>query len=123
MLTGPLQAAPRDEEDDLDDALADQLVRDFHFGGGHIPEQDNNEAEGGQRDGDAIPRRKNKREVMAELMAKSKAHKAARQLQHEEDDRAVATLNATLQELLEERRMASLFRPRGEKACVDHVDC
>lgn len=55
---------------------------------------------------------------MAELMAKSKAHKAARQLQHEEDDRELESLNATLQELLQERRMASLFRPRGEKLCA-----
>ncbi len=130
------QSAPRDDDDDLDDDLADQLVRDFHFGGGHVPEgPSSGQGQGstlqGQHDththahgemmhgeGIASTRPRTKKEVMQELMAKSKAHKAARQLQHEQDDRVVEELNETLQQLIEDRKLAALFRPAGQKMYV-----
>ena len=69
----------RVEVDDDDEQLDDEVVRNFHFGGG---------------DGDKAGSGKSKQEVMAEIIAKSKTFKAAKRMQKDDDDQMLEDLDA-----------------------------
>ena len=53
--------------------------------------------------------------MMEELIAKSKAGKAARQMQKEEDLTATDVLDASFQSLLEAGDLSALLREKGSK--------
>eukprot|EP00793_Prasinoderma_coloniale_P004214 PRCOL_00006390-RA len=82
------------DEDDLDRALDGKLTDALQFGGGYR-EAAANAANAGADPG----RQKTKREVMAELIAKSKAFKHERQKLKEEDEELRNQLDETFREL------------------------
>jgi nucleolar protein 14 len=97
------------------------MVRDAHFGGG-IFERKRPAAEGdaGGEDGvaggeDAPERRRSKKEVMEEVMAKSKAYKAQRQAVRQEDVEATDALAAAWHALASSGALAGALRPQGAK--------
>jgi hypothetical protein len=55
---------------------------------------------------------------MEEVMAKSKAHRADRHLQREEDAAATQALDDTFRALVAEPALGSLVRPKGVKQCA-----
>lgn len=57
-------------------------------------------------------------QIMEEIMAKSKAGKAERQMQREDDLAATEALDATFRELLAGPALATILRPKGEKMCA-----
>ena len=87
------QVEPVDHEDkDLEDAVGTDFVQKFHFGGG----KDETSA---ARTG-AV--RKSKKEVMAEVIARSKLAKAEKRQQKDDDESSLAQLDqrfAALQEV------------------------
>ena len=57
-------------------------------------------------------------QIMEEVMAKSKAHRADRHLQREEDETATLALDDTFRALIAGPALAGLLRPKGVKSCV-----
>jgi len=106
--------------DDEDDAgLDDQLTRDLHFGGGFVPSQRG--SRGG--DDDAAPAvHKSKKEVMEEIIAKSKMHKALKAQQKEEDDKEIDALDAQWKDLVGGTALLGMLRPKGAKLGAQAVD-
>ncbi|GAX76160.1 hypothetical protein CEUSTIGMA_g3604.t1 [Chlamydomonas eustigma] len=90
------------ELDDLDDETAEELMKDYNFGGG-----DGSMVKGS----DGKP--KTKKEVMEEIIAKSKAYKAMRQKQKEEDEEALEKLDQDYRTLLSTQALASFVKPKG----------
>ena len=58
------------------------------------------------------------RQVMEEVMAKSKKYKAEKQHQREEDLNETEALDNQFKALMEGRLMAGLLRPKGEKGAA-----
>ena len=102
---------------DDDGQLDDQLTRDLHFGGGFEPSKkirDVDNLENGGADGE--PARKSKKEVMEEIIAKSKMHKAMKSQQKEEDIAETEALDEAFKALAQGGSLAGLMRPKGAKA-------
>ena len=57
-------------------------------------------------------------QIMEEVMAKSKAYKAERNLQREEDAAATQALDDTFRQLVAGPALGVLVRPKGVKACA-----
>jgi len=100
--------------DDDDAALDDQVTRDLHFGGGFVKSQltsgDHRDGERGEKNG-SVP--KSKKEVMEEIIAKSKMHKALKARQREEDDKEIDDLDAQWKALASAPGMLGMLRPKG----------
>lgn len=135
------------ELDDIDDAVAEEMMKDYNFGGG---EGDDAVAKG--PDGKPKTRKEVTREtrmeidttftwtilsrlfflhpqclyrlffsffspssfqVMEEIIAKSKAYKAMKQKQKEEDEDAMEKLDADYRQLLSTRALAAYAKPKG----------
>ncbi|DBA90017.1 TPA: hypothetical protein ACH3X2_004286 [Trebouxia sp. C0005] len=98
------------QDDDADDHLNQQMTEQFNFGGGLFEKKIDS------ADPDADPdRHRSKKEVMEEVMAKSKKFKAEKQHQREEDLNETEALDSKFKELMEGRLMAGMVRPKGEK--------
>eukprot|EP00741_Cyanophora_paradoxa_P002224 tig00000571_g2156.t1 len=88
-----------DEEDADKGQVGADFVSDFHFGGGLVPSKkreggEGGEAEGGgEEEGEGEGRTKSKKEVMEEIIAKSKHHKAEQRKQREERDELLEKLD------------------------------
>ncbi|KAL4451742.1 hypothetical protein ABPG75_007404 [Micractinium tetrahymenae] len=108
-------------DDEGDDALADDVVRNYHFGGGLFEKKQSGAAGGeggeGEEEGgeEGRPHKKSKKEVMEEIIAKSKAFKAEKQRQREEDQDETAALDDQFRSLLGEKALLGLMRKKGEK--------
>lgn len=100
-------------DDDANGQLDDQLTRDLHFGGGFEPSKRSRDL--GDQDGDAEPIRKSKKEVMEEIIAKSKMHKAMKSQQKEEDVAETEALDEAWKALAQGGSLAGLMRPKGSK--------
>ncbi|CAI5533375.1 unnamed protein product [Closterium sp. Naga37s-1] len=76
-----------EDEDDDDGALGDKIVSEYHFGGGFVPKAksatDAHLDAGTEQGVGGEERQKTKREVMEEVMAKSKLFKAKRRAEKE----------------------------------------
>ncbi|KAL3699158.1 hypothetical protein R1sor_017180 [Riccia sorocarpa] len=90
-----------EDEDDFLDGLSKEEVMKLHFGGGK---------ENGN-DGSDSQKPKSKKEVMEELIAKSKYYKAQKAKEKEEDQDLQEKLNKDFTELVESQALTSLFRP------------
>ncbi|KFM28610.1 Nucleolar protein 14 [Auxenochlorella protothecoides] len=113
------------QRDDEDDGLPDYDVS-AHFGGGDgeggdlfqlKPRSESAELEGGDGDDAPAPRR-SKAEVMEEVIAKSKAFRAAKQQQREEDVEEVEKLDSVFRELGAAGALSRLVRPKGAKGSL-----
>jgi nucleolar protein 14 len=122
-----------DDDDDFDARMDAQMTRDLHFGGGFVPsttQRDIPEANGDDDDdGNGHGQhRKSKKEVMEEIIAKSKMHKALKSQQKEEDVVATEKLDDAWKELSQGGLLAGLLRPKGaskdeiKKMAVDESD-
>lgn len=60
---------------------------------------------------------------MEEVIAKSKAFKAAKQKQKEEDEKALEALDADYSQLLASRQLSGLLKPPGFDKCVCCCGC
>lgn len=89
----------REAEDEDEDVRMGRIgrgvVRNVHFGGGE-GDEDEGDVDG---EGQGEERKKSKQEVMAEVIAKSKAHKLERQLQNERDAEAREELDADIDDI------------------------
>lgn len=119
--------------EDEDDGLPDYDVQ-AHFGGGDDggdlfrlkPRPAGGEAGEGEDEeaGDAAPEpRKTKAEVMQEVIAKSKAFRAAKQQQREEDIQETEALDKVFRELGSAGALAGFARPKNSKTCVARRAC
>ncbi|GJP65236.1 hypothetical protein CLOP_g22147 [Closterium sp. NIES-67] len=117
-----------EDDDDDDGALGDQLVRDYHFGGGFIPKAKSaSDAEGdtgAEEEGEGgEERQKTKREVMEEVMAKSKLFKARRQAEKEEDEQLREKLDEDFRHIAQSDALLALTRAtkgaKGDKGGKD----
>jgi nucleolar protein 14 len=88
-----LTARPTAADDDDDDNLDGEMTRAFHFGGGDF-EPTLKRGDGEHGDVDAPERRKSKKDVMEELIAKSKFYKAEKQKQREDDEEMLDKLDS-----------------------------
>eukprot|EP00959_Pyramimonas_sp_CCMP1952_P405452 8497677-Pyramimonas_sp.AAC.1 len=84
-----------DEELDVNKELDAQMVRELHFGGG----EDHHGVE-----------HKSKKEVMEELIAKSKYYKTLRKQEKEEDEQKLESLDDTFKELQRSGTLNEAFR-------------
>lgn len=116
--------------EDENDGLPDYDVQ-AHFGGGEDdaggdlfrlkPRSAGDEQGEEQDDGGAAAApepRKTKAEVMQEVIAKSKAFRAAKQQQREEDIQETETLDKVFRELGSAGALAGFVRPKNAKMCV-----
>lgn len=100
-----MTAKPTHGEDDDDENLDKEMTRSLHFGGGDF------EPTLKRGDDDAAPeRRKSKKDVMDELIAKSKFHKAEKQKQREDDDNTLTQLDADFKEISQGGLLAGALR-------------
>ncbi|DBA84060.1 TPA: hypothetical protein ACH3X1_006541 [Trebouxia sp. C0004] len=98
------------QDDDADDQLNRQMTEQFNFGGGLFEKKTDS------ADPVADPdRHRSKKEVMEEVMAKSKKFKAEKQHQREEDLNETEALDKRFKEVMQGRIMAGMVRPKGEK--------
>ncbi|KAK9815549.1 hypothetical protein WJX72_005610 [[Myrmecia] bisecta] len=98
-----------DHGDDDDGQLGEDLVNELHFGGGFVRKA------GGGPDAGLPERHRTKKEIMEEVMAKSKAYKAEKQQQREEDLTATEALDQDFKQLVQAGGLARLVRPKGAK--------
>ena len=87
-------------EDDVDEQELDDMMREYNFGGGE---------EGKGPDG----KPKTRKEVMEEIIAKSRAFKAQRQKQKEEDVEEMAKLDSEYKDLLHSQALSQFIKPKG----------
>jgi nucleolar protein 14 len=119
--------------DDEDDGLPGYDVS-THFGGGdaeddlfRLKPRDGREGESRDEPGDgeleegAPAAKRTKAEVMEELIAKSKAFRAAKQHQREEDVEETEALDKAFRELGAAGALAGLVRPKNDKLCVGGI--
>ena len=100
-----MTAKPTHGEDDDDENLDKEMTRSLHFGGGDF------EPTLKRGDDNAAPeRRKSKKDVMDELIAKSKFHKAEKQKQREDDDNTLTQLDAEFKEISQGGLLAGALR-------------
>jgi nucleolar protein 14 len=106
-----------DDDDDGFDARMDaQMTRDLHFGGGFVPSKTTRDIPNendDDRDENGHEHRKSKKEVMEEIIAKSKMHKALKSQQKEEDIVATEKLDDAWKELSQGGLLAGLLRSKG----------
>ncbi|WIA18434.1 hypothetical protein OEZ85_009894 [Tetradesmus obliquus] len=95
-----MNARPSELLGDLDDDLLEDLVQQYHFGGGE-------EQQEGQEDG----QRKTKKQVMEEIIAKSKAAKAEKARQKEADEAALDALDDSFKAI--SGGLAAFVKPAG----------
>ncbi|KAK9825822.1 hypothetical protein WJX74_010755 [Apatococcus lobatus] len=107
--------AEEDGEDAEYDRLQDSLLQDFNFGGGLLQRKQPGTGAAEDTPEDAPDQRRSKKEVMEEVMAKSKAFKAVKQQQREEDLTATDALDAQFQELLEAGNAGLQFKAPGSR--------
>jgi nucleolar protein 14 len=96
------------DDDDFGDG--GRALEELHFGGGFIPRK--SAPDGGE--GDVDGRHRTKKEVMEEVVAKSKAYKALKYQQREEDEAAADALDAQFTELAG-GLLARMIRPKGSR--------
>mmetsp|Transcript_6537 Transcript_6537/g.18229 ORF Transcript_6537/g.18229 Transcript_6537/m.18229 type:complete len:933 (-) Transcript_6537:161-2959(-) len=96
-----LQDGDNESEDDGDDQLERDIVEQFHFGGGE-----------GQGDGSG---NRSKKEVMEEIIAKSKAAKALKAQQKEEDATMQEELDADFKALLQSQALHGMVKKNSGK--------
>ena len=87
---------------DEDEELNDLITREYHFGGGLFTQKQRGDSEAPE-DGveDAAAPSKSKKEVMLEIIAKSKSAKRERMKEKEEDDEQLDALDLTFKALAE----------------------
>lgn len=114
--------ATLDNNDDDDDDLDRHITQDLHFGGGFIKKQSNDTSRKSHqepdRDGDdqdGPGNNKSRKEVMEEIIAKSKMHKAIKAQQKDEDLRAIEALDEQWKSLSRAPFLASMLKPKGSK--------
>ncbi|KAL2609472.1 hypothetical protein R1flu_028045 [Riccia fluitans] len=90
-----------EDDDDFLDGLSKEEVMNLHFGGG---KDGGNDRLDGQKP-------KTKKEIMEELIAKSKYYKAQKAKEKEEDQDLQEKLNKDFTELVQSQALSSLFRP------------
>ena len=91
-----------EDEDDGTDVL-----EKYNFGGGEFDRRHN---------GSDSPRRKSKKEIMEEVIAKSKMYKALKAKQREEDLDETDALDVAWKKLAAENLTAELLRPKGSRS-------
>eukprot|EP00897_Mesotaenium_endlicherianum_P006282 jgi/Mesen1/5682/ME000288S04895 len=99
-----------DEDDDRDRALNAEMVRRMNFGGGFVPKF-RTPGDGDDDAGDD-DRPKTKKEVMDEIISKSKFFKAQKAKEKEEDHDLLAQLDTDFRHLAESQAIARLARPK-----------
>jgi hypothetical protein len=119
MLRVSRNKPPPQEEDE---ELNDLITREYHFGGGLFTRKARSDAAGeADADGDAEAPPKTKKEIMMEIIAKSKSAKRERVKEKEADDEQLDALDLTFKALADVRahtRRARFVRdtnspPRG----------
>jgi len=88
-------------DDDEDDGT--DLLEQYNFGGG-------------REAGEGSPRHKTKKEIMEEVIAKSKMFKAMKAKQREEDLDETDALDVAWKELAQENLTSEMMRPKGSRA-------
>eukprot|EP00051_Salpingoeca_urceolata_P021035 m.323144 g.323144 ORF g.323144 m.323144 type:complete len:868 (-) comp19723_c0_seq3:67-2670(-) len=106
-----------DDEQDEDEIMGADAVASMHFGGGFVPKRrDQALAEGDEGNDDGQP--KTRKEIMMEVVAKSKSHKFARQQEKRENEELLETLDADLDDihrlLMKTSEAAVVDRPKAE---------
>ena len=94
-----------EDREDADDGT--DVLEKYNFGGGEF---DRNQ------DGSDSPRRKSKKEIMEEVIAKSKMYKALKAKQREEDLDETDALDVAWKNLAAENLTADLLRPKGSRS-------
>eukprot|EP00889_Picochlorum_renovo_P001941 jgi/Picre1/28971/NNA_004365.t1 len=89
------------DDDDEDDGT--DLLEQYNFGGG-------------KEEGGGSPRHKTKKEIMEEVIAKSKMFKAMKAKQREEDLDETDALDVAWKELAQENLTSDMMRPKGSRA-------
>lgn len=107
LAEGDLTAKPNGDDDD-DDNLDGEMTRAFHFGGGDFEPTLKRDGDG--HDVSEPERRKTKKEVMEELIAKSKFHKAEKQKQREDDQYTLDKLDADFKVISQGGMLSSALR-------------
>ncbi|KXZ52129.1 hypothetical protein GPECTOR_10g758 [Gonium pectorale] len=102
------------EFDDLDDEMAEELVAKYHFGGGG--EEGEGAEEEGAEDGDkgagAVGGKpKTRKQVMEEIIAKSRMYRALKAQQKEADEQELDQLNDTFKQLVRSAALAKYVKP------------
>ncbi|GIL77894.1 hypothetical protein Vretimale_6572 [Volvox reticuliferus] len=105
----------RPEFDDLDEEMVEDLVAQYHFGGGG--DKEGNAEQGGEegtqaRGPDGKP--KTRKQIMEEIIAKSRMYRALKAKQREEDEAALEAINEEFKELVRSAGLASLVKAPGE---------
>ncbi|KAJ9520210.1 hypothetical protein QJQ45_030150 [Haematococcus lacustris] len=92
------------ELDELDEDMVADLVRTYNFGGGE---------EGGPESKGADGRPKTRKQIMEEIIAKSKMYKAMKAKQREEDEAELEQLNNSFKELVRAHALKAMIKPVG----------
>lgn len=110
-----LEMDPRVDEYDED---LDQAVTATHFGGGDDEPgwRGKKPVPAWQADGEAVPQKRSYREIMEEVMAKSKAARAAKQQELAEQERTLLRLDANAKEVMELLRKTAKERSKDDLA-------
>ena len=103
-----------------------ELTEKLHFGGGFVPVPPRG-TNGASRDDarqerEEEERQKTRKEVMEEIIAKSKMHKALKSQQREEDITATEALDDAWKTLAQGGLLAQLMRPKGSKDSNNNKD-
>ncbi|GIL50075.1 hypothetical protein Vafri_6396 [Volvox africanus] len=109
----------RPEFDDLDEEMVEDLVAQYHFGGGGDAE--GNAEVGGEEDAQARGpdgKPKTRKQIMEEIIAKSRMYRALKAKQREEDEAALETINEEFKELVRSAGLSSLIKAPGENKGV-----
>ncbi|GLI63095.1 hypothetical protein VaNZ11_005999, partial [Volvox africanus] len=110
----------RPEFDDMDEEMVEDLVAQYHFGGGGGDEE-GNAVEGGEegaqaRGADGKP--KTRKQIMEEIIAKSRMYRALKAKQREEDEAALEAINEEFKELVRSAGLSALIKAPGENKGV-----
>jgi len=97
-----------DLSDSDEDNLGRETVRDYHFGGGFVPAGNR-----GDDDEDGEQKRKTKKEIMEEIIAKSKMYKAEKRREKAERDEMLEQLNSDFNDI--SKILATNIRPTKAK--------
>ncbi|KAG2492669.1 hypothetical protein HYH03_009084 [Edaphochlamys debaryana] len=103
----------RPEFDDLDQEVVEELVASYHFGGGEGGEGAEGQAGGEAKGTDGKP--KTRKQIMEEIIAKSRMYRALKAKQREEDEAALEAADAAFKDLVRSSGLASLKLPPGAR--------
>ena len=107
-------AADRCHVQDADDDLNELITREYHFGGDEEEFFTKKATPTVDEDGEpGDPARKSKKEVMAEIIAKSKASKRERAQEREADEEQLEELDTRFKELADVRHSLTLTPAHG----------